>query len=172
MKRSFPAFLVNGALHWISVKNSRGVSSRVIVSFDVSREEFVDILFPERSEMYWADDCVLGVLEECLGLGIYHKNIHLIHVWLMQEYGVRASWTKRFSFSTIDITVHNEWKLIWSSTNGELLIHDGRHGKLIYDPKYHSYRVLKVHGIDDIKMQWSTPLNYLESLVSPNSIGN
>ncbi|XP_026379474.1 F-box/kelch-repeat protein At3g06240-like [Papaver somniferum] len=156
---------LNGALHWIGFNNISTMCSRVVISFDASTQRFVDILFPKEAQLSYIRDC-LGVLEDRLSLGIYHNQC--IDVWLMQDYGVTESWSKRFSFSTTNI-VMSHLKFLWSFKNGELLIKNGS-DNLLYDPKNEKFKVLKIQGMDDIDMQRSVLLNYVESLVSPNSI--
>ncbi|XP_026429128.1 F-box/kelch-repeat protein At3g06240-like [Papaver somniferum] len=170
-----------GALHWIGYinnrevmcQNNREVISAVIVSFDVSNERFVDFLFPEEvqipDQVLWLHQCVAGVLGNCLCLSNYY-NSKRIDIWIMQDYGVRESWSKRYSFRTTDVLVFEDWKLLWSFTNGELLIDTGV-SKLVHDPKSDRSRVLKIDGIDDSEMEFSVPLNYVESLISPDTVG-
>ncbi|XP_026420389.1 F-box protein CPR1-like [Papaver somniferum] len=150
-RRHISAFFLNGALHWLGVNThiKPGSLTRVIVSFDVGSERFVDILFPEDAEITNRDRVIdyVGVLEDCLSLCTYHIHIHRIDIWLMQEYGVTESWTKRFSFRTYDIFIDiYRLKPLWSFTNGELLIVTNGEDKLSYDPKNDSLRVFEIRN--------------------------
>lgn len=87
-----------------------------------------------------------------------------VEVWVMQDYGVRESWTKRFIFNHERIVNTNYLRLMRYFKNGQILLNDC--GNLvIYDMKHSSvrepnnFRSLTFYDAD----------NYVESLVSLNS---
>ncbi|XP_026429132.1 F-box protein CPR1-like [Papaver somniferum] len=129
-EKKLSVIFMNGALHWLGVLKIKGVTFRVIVSLDVRSGGFVEFFYPKKVQeliknTYGVRECTVGELEECLCLGVYHKLINHIDVWFVQEYGVRESWTKRYSFSTTNVSVDSRWKLLWSFTAGELLMDTG-----------------------------------------------
>ncbi|XP_026417431.1 F-box/kelch-repeat protein At3g06240-like [Papaver somniferum] len=120
--------LVNGDLHWLAQR--KGSSDVVLVSLDISNEIFKEVELPkEPSE----NDLVfrnLGVLKGCLCLFVVDVGV-CVEVWVMQNYGVRESWTKRYIVS--DKTKY--LRLTWSFKNGEILFGGGYAGLYLYDSR-------------------------------------
>ncbi|KAJ0617162.1 putative F-box associated interaction domain-containing protein [Helianthus annuus] len=77
----------NGALHWI-VRDQN--SKRVIISYDLSKEQFKEIPQPEGEgcllRFSWSS---LGIMKECLCI-IESSNFG--DVWMMKKYNVKQSW--------------------------------------------------------------------------------
>lgn len=89
-----------------------------------------------------------------------------VELWVMQDYGVRESWTKRYIITHELITGHRDYffRFISSSKNGEILLMV--EGKLVlYDLKDGS-AISRDMGSRTV----STEVNYIESLVSVNSV--
>ncbi|KAI3901131.1 hypothetical protein MKW92_004530 [Papaver armeniacum] len=93
-----------------------------------------------------------------------------IEVWVMQNYGVPESWTKRYVITheiiTRNITMHYPFNLrfIFSSKNGQILLME--QGKLVlYDPKDGTAIEREMGSV----LCFSSGANYFESLVSVNS---
>ncbi|XP_071705112.1 F-box/kelch-repeat protein At3g06240-like [Rutidosis leptorrhynchoides] len=79
---------VNGSFHWVATKVSD--QTKVIVAFSLADENFSEVPSPTLS--YDLDTfCRLSVVDEKLAIfsGLDAK------VWLMNEYGVKGSWTNK-----------------------------------------------------------------------------
>lgn len=138
--------LFHGALHWIGK-----ASSKVIVAFKISSERLLDVPLPEvimvPPENGEELDIHVGVLGDCLCLAVLVRDIRS-DVWVMQEYGVRESWTKQFTITQDQLSIRwdmYKFKPIWSFENGEILINT--HTDLILYDKV-SGRVRKVYFPD------------------------
>ncbi|KAM0024961.1 putative F-box domain, galactose oxidase/kelch, beta-propeller, F-box associated interaction [Helianthus debilis subsp. tardiflorus] len=85
---SWVGFLYNGALHWIVEDQNRKL---LILSYDLSKEEFKEIPKPDDARYECTYTSRLGIVKECLcifhGYG-YSSN----DVWLMKNYNVKQSW--------------------------------------------------------------------------------
>lgn len=106
----------------------------------------------------------VGVLEECLCVTNYVSKPCQIEIWVMHDYGVQESWTKRFVIRQEEVTKNNLWQLrvIWSFKDAKILLKsDCERHFVLYDPKQDTVRSssLVICGAE----------NYVESLVSLNS---
>ncbi|XP_026415858.1 F-box/kelch-repeat protein At3g06240-like [Papaver somniferum] len=60
-----------------------------------------------------------------------------VEVWVMQDYGVLESWTKRYVITIEIITDGRSLSILWNFKDGEILfMEDG--GLILYDPKHGS----------------------------------
>ncbi|XP_026416066.1 F-box/kelch-repeat protein At3g23880-like [Papaver somniferum] len=163
-RSSLPFF--NGALHWLGY-TTQGTSSDFIVSFELSNERLAQLPFPEKNRKDWDDSekvfTSVGVLRDCNCLNIGYTDDH-IDIWVMQDYGVPESWTKRFTFS---INLHDLMccRPIWSFENGDILL-DGFSNFFIYDPRSGKVRMAMPirHSYKSRDVEF-----YVESLVSVKS---
>lgn len=103
-----PGVLVNGALHWFVVSNVKRV--KVLVSFDISNERFVELPLPKERLTYPEEPLEdakyqrkVGELGGCICL-LFPVFGDRVDVWIMQEYGVWESWTKSFTIKRETIT--------------------------------------------------------------------
>ncbi|AES97652.1 putative F-box domain-containing protein [Medicago truncatula] len=82
---------VNGAINWLASKDySKG--QRFIASFDLGNESYKKVLLPDYD--YRAID------SRTLHLSVFRNCLCWISsndVWIMKEYGMKASWTKLFT---------------------------------------------------------------------------
>ncbi|KAJ6866446.1 hypothetical protein NC652_037864 [Populus alba x Populus x berolinensis] len=87
-----PGTLANGALHWLVRQVNGGGEKRVMVSFDLSEEKFLEMA-PLRGltedDRSW--DLELKVLGDWLCLYSHYGLI--CEAWIMKEYSSEASWT-------------------------------------------------------------------------------
>lgn len=91
---SQPGTFVKGVIYWLAVRQINGNYQKFVLSLDLSHQIFEDILLPE----------ILAKSSEHVLISIFDKSLAVIqcdvkccHVWVMEEYGVRQSWTKLFS---------------------------------------------------------------------------
>uniref|UniRef100_A0A2N9EFR3 F-box domain-containing protein n=1 Tax=Fagus sylvatica TaxID=28930 RepID=A0A2N9EFR3_FAGSY len=145
---------LNGALHFIV--HSREYS--FILTFDVDDERFRKIMLPQN--FFGGVVCLniqsLAVMKGSLALILFSKDIDAIthsicNIWVMREYGVVESWTKR--------CVRVDWvRCFYGCTdNGELLIEKA--DELVsFDPESLNENILAIEAID-------YTANSMESLV-------
>ncbi|XP_026382104.1 F-box protein At3g07870-like [Papaver somniferum] len=81
-----------GDCHWLAKR--RQDFSDVLVSPNTSNEIFKEIELPKEPLDTGFKFRNLTVLEGCLCVFVNANCVHL-EVWVMQDYGVRESWTKR-----------------------------------------------------------------------------
>ncbi|GKG22356.1 F-box protein CPR1-like protein, partial [Tanacetum coccineum] len=85
--------LCNGAVHWVMhPKNNK--KEQVILSFDLSKEEFEEIPQPDDARCKLDNACqpnmILGIMEECLCLKC--RDLHFNKLWVMKKYNAKESW--------------------------------------------------------------------------------
>ncbi|XP_026441373.1 F-box/kelch-repeat protein At3g06240-like [Papaver somniferum] len=96
--------LVNGVFHWLDRR--KGSSNVLLVSLDISNEIFKEMELPKqpseeiqqrrREWDYRLMFLNLGVVEGCLCLFVVEVAVR-VDVWVLQNYGVPDSWTKRYT---------------------------------------------------------------------------
>ncbi|XP_026427137.1 F-box/kelch-repeat protein At3g23880-like [Papaver somniferum] len=161
----------NGCLHWFGSIGSHETSSEVIFSFDISNEIVVNMPLPKDIMLptdYTGEVTKnVGVWGDCIGLAIFWDPVR-IDVWVMQEYGVKESWIRKYTTTRLPARLQLQeipfWKPQWCFNNGEILVDCGRQ-ILLYEPK--TGRVTLV-VIRDITMGRSRE-SYVESIVSLGS---
>ncbi|KEH41428.1 putative F-box domain-containing protein [Medicago truncatula] len=109
--QNFPSYpsmwsgkFVSGTLNWIVSKNAVNSNQRVILSVDLEKETYGELLLPQH-DGYRVCDPIMYVLSNCLCVcSDNHSETHLA-VWIMKEYGVAESWTI--------LTIISHEKLFW-----------------------------------------------------------
>nr|GEX18691.1 hypothetical protein [Tanacetum cinerariifolium] len=84
--------LCNGALHWFMEDHKKKV---VIVSFDLSKEEFKEIPQPDDSRYQFNFvHHKLAIMNECLSICDYYGPCcdPSYNIWIMNNYNVKQSW--------------------------------------------------------------------------------
>lgn len=144
---SFDPF-VNGALHWIT-DSSR--SSELIYSFDMDSKKFQPVLPPSHlgndyvKKISWIN---VGALGSSLSL-CYAFEGAIFEVWVMNDYGVRDSWTKRFA---IDVSSYcglrlENYRPIGFMSNGDMWLACNSGSLVSYSPRKRSFKDINMHGI-------------------------
>ncbi|RHN55924.1 putative F-box associated interaction domain-containing protein [Medicago truncatula] len=109
---------VNGTINWLASQDY-GKSQSFIASFDLGKESYKKVLLPDYD--YRAID------SRTLHLSVFGNYLCWISsndVWIMKEYGMKASWTKLFtipfmpSYYFFAIVMHNfeDGLVTWKST--------------------------------------------------------
>ncbi|CAH1415070.1 unnamed protein product [Lactuca virosa] len=157
--RNLPGVFVNGFLHWVAMKDSDHVP--VILAFSLADERFSELPSPslhEDVDIMYRNDFKLVVLGGKLAVFMEDE------VWLMNEYGVRESWTKILVHGIHEIPMVEP--MIFYDNGNFLLV--SRDLMVIYDIKERSF--CKSGNVSwnmkDLKVRGS----YVESLVSPKFI--
>ncbi|KAJ0941567.1 putative F-box domain, galactose oxidase/kelch, beta-propeller, F-box associated interaction [Helianthus annuus] len=82
--------LCNGALHWIVEDQN---NKKLIISYDLSKEEFKEIPQPEDPRYECAFRSYLGIVKECLCIYRRRRYSQVVHdICLMKKYNVKESW--------------------------------------------------------------------------------
>ncbi|XP_014507390.1 F-box/kelch-repeat protein At3g06240-like [Vigna radiata var. radiata] len=117
--------LLNGAIHWLAYRYD--ASMNVIVAFDLTERSFSEILLPEGFDCQF-DFCHLAVLGGFLCVHLVGCDECPPEIWVMKEYKIQSSWSKKsvdVAFDKIPI----EWfKLICSTKSGDIVGTDGYNG--------------------------------------------
>lgn len=92
--------LCHGSLNWLMKDKNK----KVILSFDLSKQEFNEILLPDNPMKYIGNR--LGVYKECLC--IYNDRSPSKNKWLLENWNVKESWKLMQS----DIEAHFKGELL------------------------------------------------------------
>lgn len=139
--RSAP--FVNGVYHWINLRDL------LIHSFDFEQEIFQPVPTPLFIETC-NNDVELGSLEGCLS--ICNKRNHPapkdIELWVMNEYGIQESWTKKFVIREhINIFLPPYFlEPLRYLKNGEVLMLYRHCNVICYNPITRRFRYIKFYG--------------------------
>ncbi|KAK3011900.1 hypothetical protein RJ639_011420 [Escallonia herrerae] len=127
---------LNGALHWICY------AAQMILSFDFDEEHFQPIPTPSQHFDNFYHTVGLGSLEGRLCM-CYHKphSTDPLDIWVMNNYGVKESWTKQFVIDKIIDAF--PFQPIRYMNNGEILVLCGHHAAICYNPLRRSSRYIK-----------------------------
>ncbi|XP_026420688.1 F-box/kelch-repeat protein At3g06240-like [Papaver somniferum] len=157
--------LVNGALNWLCMK--RGKDTELIISFDISDEKFKEMQPPKEVSENKELLTTVGTLEGLLCVLVEVVNVQF-RVWVMQDYGVQESWTKRF------VVTHEKFMKypsnvfhLCSLDKGKIILFSDGDTLVLYDPKHEYAR--KISMEPDLGGWIWNSVNYFESLVSVNS---
>ncbi|KAI3823016.1 hypothetical protein L1987_10619 [Smallanthus sonchifolius] len=150
----------NGALHWAASKDFGSSYSWMIVSLDLAKETYGEILQPVYAE--GDKDLTLGALGECLCVLCNYRGIRA-ELWVMKVYGVKDSWTKLVSIPYLTDPGRDQFSVPFCISNdGKLLLQFG--SKLIvYDSKNSSSS--EIQNFDECL----EACTFVESLVSPDA---
>jgi F-box interacting protein len=130
---------VNGTLNWVGYKGDVGSTQHVILSFDLEKETYREVLLPQNVGDDYVCRPLLNVLSNCLCMCFVNET-HSV-VWLMKEYGVVDSWTKLtiiprekfISDSFMDMLFISENGVIQMKTlSSKLVLYNINSGRLDY----------------------------------------
>ncbi|XP_023736405.1 F-box/kelch-repeat protein At3g23880 isoform X1 [Lactuca sativa] len=152
--------LSNGALHWAASQDFGSFYSWRIISLDLAKETYGEILQPVYDE--GNKDLTLGALGESLCVLCDYSKIRA-DVWVMKVYGVKDSWTKLVSIPYLTDPGRDQFSVpLCISNDGKVLLQFG--AKLVlYDSKNLSFS--EIHNIDECHEAYT----FVESLVSPEA---
>lgn len=135
---------LHGVLHWIA-ENLDG--EKLIYSLDIGMEIFRIIPSPPLSNLtFWLN---LGVLQDCLYLSARNSTIFRpdVEIWVMEEYGKKESWVKKFSIKDPMVEwwdLDREFQVIRVFESGEMLVLIGEHVLSNYNPRDRSFTNLRL----------------------------
>ncbi|CAI9765276.1 unnamed protein product [Fraxinus pennsylvanica] len=146
-QQAFDPF-VNGALHWITTSHK---PSELISSFDLETEQFRLLPPPPHFSLHYVKNVSwinIGVLRECLCLCYIYEDAQF-EAWVMKKYGVKESWTKKFSIDMklyCNLRVEDLHRPIKFLSNGDLCFLFASNSLVSFNPKKKTFRELKKMG--------------------------
>ncbi|XP_026444006.1 F-box protein CPR1-like [Papaver somniferum] len=130
-----PGVMVNGFMHWWAINRIAGYEA--IIYFDFSDEIFKEVAVLEGPMLHDGEvadseyeNNNVGVLGGCLC--VLHKTFDRVDVWVMQEYGVKELWTKRFTTTEDSIIETSTLRVISDFQDGSILF--STDDSLVYCP--------------------------------------
>ncbi|KAK7303216.1 hypothetical protein RJT34_14118 [Clitoria ternatea] len=152
---------VSGTLNWAANHYVGSSSLWVIVSLDLHKETYREVLPP----YYEKEDCstpTLGVLRGSLCMNYDYRKTHFV-VWMMKDYGVRESWVKLVTIPYLpnpeDFSYSGPYYI---SENGEVLLMF-EFDLILYDPRDNSFKYPRIES----GKGWFDAEVYVETMVSP-----
>ncbi|GMY36709.1 F-box protein CPR1-like [Fagus crenata] len=144
------ATLACGALHWVVSNKFEVTKGDQIVSFNLTAENFRELPLPEGLE----HDKVMidvGVLGENVCVTADYHGVR-VDVWVMKEYGVKASWYKLFTVAH-NVVGFGSFEylrpLAYSKSGEEVLLEQDGKRLVWYDWKRNEVKNVKIPGMPD-----------------------
>jgi len=156
---------VSGTVNWLAFDFSSSDTFCDIVSLDLEKESYQQLLLPDFEKNYWT----LGVYNDCLC--IFANSVMFLDVWVMKEYGIKESWTKLYTIPAMgNHDFDTNTKVVYISEDDQFLIdfYERTSSKMelgVYDPKNGTLKFPMIQNING----WMDPEIYAESLISPCS---
>lgn len=169
------AFL-NGAIHWRSYKGP-GLVGNSITAFDLAKETFYLIPYPNHHRMLRTCNTGVGVLGGCLCLILTNKGDNSrFELWVMKEYGVETSWSMILLLNPADPRNGGSCSLLLSSyeplcaseDNTFILIRN-REELIRFDERG---EIVEKVWIGDDKTDDCQGIAFVESMVSADFLSN
>nr|DAD48206.1 TPA_asm: hypothetical protein HUJ06_018143 [Nelumbo nucifera] len=157
--------LLHGAIHWAAIRLIPVGVMSLIVYFDLEDEAFWELPPPDIGEVD-KDSFQLGVLRGCLCA--FHSVLgERIDIWIMEDYGKKESWIRRFSYQSRAIARGLEsYEPTWFVRDGEIFLKNASGEVVLYHPIRE--RVLPLPNAWD--REFKRILGYVRTLVSPLSL--
>ncbi|XP_026441261.1 F-box protein CPR1-like isoform X1 [Papaver somniferum] len=108
----------------------------------------------------------VAVWGDCIGITCIWGSVK-IDVWVMQEYGVKESWIKKYTTTQLPSRAQEIlfWRPLWCFSNSEILIDTGGRRLFLYEPTTERVRLVLVHDF----IMSNSRQSYVESIVSLGS---
>ncbi|KAF9591449.1 hypothetical protein IFM89_004147 [Coptis chinensis] len=164
--------LLNGCLHWIASSTVNDKFATVILSLNVSTEEFSIIQMPSNiNGLEFSCYYELTVLREHLCVTFPDSMGYNGETWVMNEYGKLGSWAKENVFiQELSLRRGHE---VMELSNNELFMIGKSHGLGYYNPEKKTFDNILVLGVNGWEVGNAEFQIFLTgSLLSPRIIGN
>ncbi|XP_022772462.1 F-box protein CPR30-like [Durio zibethinus] len=150
---------VNGALHWLGIEGRKWELPSMVIAFDVGTEKHRPIKLIDNIE-HNTYSVFLGALRGCLCM-IATCFDDKVNVWLMNDYGVKESWTMVYSFQ--GFSTPHLFPLAYTKNDGKLVLEKEGMTLSWYDVKRKEFKDIKAPQLENIKI--FPPEICMESLV-------
>ncbi|KAJ6980199.1 LOW QUALITY PROTEIN: F-box protein [Populus alba x Populus x berolinensis] len=130
------AFL-HDSIHWIEYRSN---SIGFVSAFDFVSEQFKLVPLPPASQIHdGMGRCYpssVGVIKGCLFMtnGVCIEN-EKFEIWVMEEYGIKESWTKKFVLSNLEVQHYVSYQPLYFLSSGEILLCEDDESIGVYVPK-------------------------------------
>ncbi|KAL6195661.1 hypothetical protein ACLB2K_031279 [Fragaria x ananassa] len=142
---------------WQSRQQYLNGLSRSLCGFDVKNEQFQQLHAPstlqgDQSSTHW----ILKVMRGCLSLFVRDINGRNMYCWVMNDYGVKESWTKDFQIRGMSVPrvlmFSTEEEQVLALENGQLGFFSVRQGR--------RRRLVVSNEVDDIPREINSTFFY------------
>ncbi|OMO95191.1 hypothetical protein CCACVL1_05506 [Corchorus capsularis] len=175
---------VNGTLNWLVMELEKRKFGG-IVAFGLKTERFLELPLPDidTDTLYFLSGLAVLKGRLCLSIATSQSSSYLVELWVMNEYGVRQSWTRLLDspFETdfpyhlpLCISMDNQI-ILFNREENRLTMLDAAGGKIpestcqLRNCRIHSYPLSHSPYARFIYTNYKCGAHiYLESLVSPN----
>ncbi|XP_028774133.1 F-box/kelch-repeat protein At3g06240-like [Neltuma alba] len=145
---------LNGAYHWLC--RDLDEINKFIVSFDFSKEVFKIIQSPPGITSSSTENNLLTTMDECLAWFVKYDSIEFrVEIWVMNEYGVESSWSKKFVVRPFS----ESWHILGFWGDNEILVYENISGQMISYNFRNGQRQRLQNHFPTMKM-----MDYVESL--------
>ncbi|KAE8021690.1 hypothetical protein FH972_007560 [Carpinus fangiana] len=137
----FPSYS-NGVHHWWACER-RNRDHRLLLSFDMSNEVFQETPLPPLSERPSLFEAIAVINDSVALVSMYHGGESKCYdIWVMNECGVKGSWTKLFT-----IRPRPQLSNLLELRDGGLVLLRNENGWLVvFDPRTREQRDLGIYG--------------------------
>jgi F-box interacting protein len=140
----FPSYS-NGVHHWWACDLCNR-DSRFLLSFDMSNEVFQETPFPpliERSPLFPLFEDIAVINDSVALVSVYYgREVKCYDIWVMNECGVKGSWTKLFTFGPLPLIS----RLLELREGGLVLLRNENGWLVVFDPIKREQRDLGIYG--------------------------
>ncbi|CAM8908646.1 unnamed protein product [Rhodiola kirilowii] len=165
--RIHDCLFLNGALHWINTLYY--VEQKEILSFNLEQEQLQVMRIDRHAIKSLFNRTNLRVIS---GKLVLVTNPGDTEIWVMDEYGVETSWTKKATLRAIPCDgmwgAHEKLSPLCFSKKGDILVRVRDFHYMMYDLERKIYRKA---GGNQLNNRPHSSM-YVESLISPNRIPN
>lgn len=128
---------LHDSIHWIEYRSN---SIGFVSAFDFVSEQFKLVPLPPASQIHdGMGRCYpssVGVIKGCLFMtnGVCIEN-EKFEIWVMEEYGIKESWTKKFVLSNLEVQHYVSYQPLYFLSSGEILLCEDDESIGVYVPK-------------------------------------
>lgn len=132
-----PMLFLHDSIHWIEYRSN---SIGFVSAFDFVSEQFKLVPLPPASQIHdGMGRCYpssVGVIKGCLFMtnGVCIEN-EKFEIWVMEEYGIKESWTKKFVLSNLEVQHYVSYQPLYFLSSGEILLCEDDESIGVYVPK-------------------------------------
>ncbi|KAI8000265.1 F-box protein CPR1 [Camellia lanceoleosa] len=140
--------LVGSALHWVVSRKYESDTANLVAAFDLTDEKYRLVPQPEFSDKDFHMN--VGELDGCLCILCNYVQVR-IDMWVMNNYGVKESWTKLFSIAQPQVIRSFEFvtPLAYSKSGREVLLVQDNKKLIWYDLEHKKVKNIKIHGLPE-----------------------